>query len=317
MLTKENYETYLKEKRKYYINLLYERINKENLKRDLIFSYLGARVCYCSDYPIRILLEEKFLNKEKRTEFLLSLFRRKHFSIFAHTPILIDLSDITIETRERIFKYFFKVFPIDEFKALFNLRHFAENLSEEKFRDLIDIEIFDWRRDNNFMKAFELESNVVIELSEFNARYLQSKLFIFNSSIPEWKVVFAYNISRICSHQWIRHTTINFNQRSHRYTEVDAFCLPYKFQEEYDLLNYIYATFQDLYSLCNRLQKQNKFKKEELRFLMPQGSATNLLASAPIFVWKDFVEKRSILQAQEEIREIAQILEQELFKENA
>ena len=42
MLTKNNYETYLKEKRKYYAELLYERINKESLKKDLIFSYLAV-----------------------------------------------------------------------------------------------------------------------------------------------------------------------------------------------------------------------------------------------------------------------------------
>jgi len=313
MLAKNNYETYLKEKRKYYAELLYEKINKENLKKDLIFSYLGARICYYSDYPIRILFEEKFLDKRKRTQFLLNLYKKKHFSIFAHTPIVIDLSDINVETRERIFKYFFKVFPIDEFTAMFTLRHFTENLPEEKFKELIDIGLYDWRKDNDFMKSFELKSNIVIELSEFNARYLQSKLFVFNSSIPEWKVVLAYNISRICSHQWIRHTTINFNQRSHRYTDVDAFCLPYRFQEDYDLFNRIYIDFQDLYGLYTSLKVKERFRKEELRFLMPQGTATTLIASAPIFVWKDFVEKRCISQAQEEIREIAKILRKVLF----
>ena len=317
MLTKNNYETYLKEKRKYYAELLYERINKESLKKDLIFSYLGTRICYYSDYPIRILFEERFLDKEKRTQFLLNLYKKKHFSVFAHTPIVIDLSDVNVETRERIFKYFFRIFLIDEFTAIFTLRHFAENLPEEKFKKLIDIELYDWRKDNDFMKSFELKSNIVIELSEFNARYLQSKLFIFNSSIPEWKVVLAYNISRICSLQWIRHTTINFNQRSHRYTDVNAFCLPYRFQEDYDLFNRIYMDFQDLYGLYTSLKVKEKFKKEELRFLMPQGTATTLIASAPIFIWKDFVEKRCISQVQEEIREIAKILKQALFNEKA
>ena len=46
---------------------------------------------------------------------------------------------------------------------------------------------------------------------------------------------------------------------------------------------------------------------------MPQGTATTLIASASIFVWKDFVEKRCIPQAQEEIGEIAEILKQLLF----
>ena len=315
MLTRNNYETYLKEKRKYYAELLYERINKENLRKDLIFSYLGARICYCSDYPIRILFEEKFLDKEKRTQFLLNLYKKKHFSVFAHTPIVIDLSDVNVETRERIFKYFFRIFLIDEFTAIFTLRHFAENLPEEKFKELIDIELYDWKKDNDFMKSFELKSNIVIELSEFNARYLQSKLFVFNSSIPEWKVVLAYNISRVCSLQWIRHTTINFNQRSHRYTDVDAFCLSHKFQKDYDLLNRIYINLQDLYGLYTSLKTKREFKKEELRFLMPQGTATTLIASAPIFIWKDFVEKRDIPQAQVEIREIAKVLRQALFNE--
>lgn len=316
MLTKENYQSYLNEKRQYYTEMLFDLVNKEQLARDLIFSYLGARICYYSGYPTRILLEDRFWDKKKRIEFFMKLRERKHFSIFAHTPIFIDLSDVNVETRERIFKYFFKYYLIDEFRVIFNLRHFAEFLPEEKFKELISIDVSDWRKDNNFKYAFDLKSNIVIELSEFNASYLQSKLFIFNSSIPEWKVVLGYNISRCCANQWIRHTTINFNQRSHRYTEVDAFCLPYNFQEDYDFIRYIYGTFQEIHNLCKELEKKGKFKREELRFLMPQGSTTNLLASAPLSVWKDFVEKRNIPQAQAEIREIAQILKEVLFNTN-
>ena len=318
MLTKENYSHYLFEKRRYYIEMLYDLIDKRNLAKDLIFSYLGARICYHSGLPIEILFEDRLNDVEKRTEFFMRLKRNKHYSVFAHTPILIDLSEISVNSRERIFKFFYKLFLVDEYRVFFNLRHFAEFLPEEKFRDLINIKIYDWKNDKDFVKACHLTSNFVIDLNTIelvhrNVIYQTPILFIFNSYYPEWKVVVAHNISRCCSHQWVRHTTINFNQKSQRYTRVETFSLPKTFQKDENLINNILHILKNFYKVYKDLSDNAKFKKEELRFLAPQSSATTLIASAPIFVWRDFIEKRQIIQAQAEIREIADILSQKLF----
>ncbi len=48
----------------------------------------------------------------------------------------------------------------------------------------------------------------------------------------QWMSVITHNFSRIFSHQYIRHTWLNFNQRSHRYTKVDRYVLLEEFNKE-------------------------------------------------------------------------------------
>jgi len=53
-------------------------------------------------------------------------------------------------------------------------------------------------------------------------------------------------------------------------------------------------------------------KRESARFVVPQGVATSVLATGPDLVWEDFVSKRAIPQAQEEIRALAIFLKEVL-----
>ena len=113
-------------------------------------------------------------------------------------------------------------------------------------------------------------------------------------------------MSRLFSHQFVRHTWLNFNQRSHRYTQVDQFVCPPTFSEEARAL-YEKEIQQGLKAYQELLKLG--LKKEDARFVTPQGSATTLLATGPYFVWEDFIRKRRHLKAQWEIRALARALE--------
>jgi len=299
--------------KEFLIQELAKDINKEQLARDLVFSYLAARICYSNTYPIRILLEEKFLDKEKRIRFLMALYRNKHFSVFAHTPIRIPIIGKPKYQIFDIHRLFFKVFEIENGDyLLFNLRHFAEYLPEEEFKELISVDIPDWRQILDFKKEATLKSIEVVLFDSLQMRYTNAKVFLFNSSIPCWKVAVFYNCSRVAANQIVRHTTANFNQRSHRYTECDGVVIPRELLDTPILEHY----FNVMMLFYNDLKDVKNVKNEVKRYFMPMGANTTLMISAPLCVWKDFVEKRNIPQAQEETREIASVLQKMLFNEN-
>ncbi|MEM5813490.1 MAG: FAD-dependent thymidylate synthase, partial [Candidatus Aenigmatarchaeota archaeon] len=116
-----------------------------------------------------------------------------------------------------------------------------------------------------------------------------------------WIGVIVHNFSRIFSHQFVRHTWLNFNQRSNRYTKVEKFVVPYCFNS-----NHLGPYMDIIKQALNIYEVFSKdMKKESVRFVLPQGSATTVFATAPDFVWWDFIQKRIIPQAQDEIRKLA------------
>ena len=313
----------LEELKKAQRNLIYyivEGLNKEVLKEFLFFSYLGARICYASTHPLALFEEEKFKNFDRFKSFLLHLKKAGHYSVFAHTPLWVDLSKTSVETRFKIAVSFFKIFwDKSKEKAIFNLRHLAENLEDSEFEKLINLKpnldsifIIIIRKDKKIFEGYfnELSKNILTPC--VNDVFVDSEVIIIeNKKIREfkWIGVIAHNFSRIFSHQFVRHTWLNFNQRSHRYTDVDYFVVPEVFSEkDKEVYSQIIKQSMGVYA-----ELKKKMKKEWARFVVPQGVATTVLATGPELVWRDFISKRAIPQAQSEIRYLAEILKRELF----
>ncbi|PMP97937.1 MAG: hypothetical protein C0169_01500, partial [Thermodesulfobacterium geofontis] len=131
-----------------------------------------------------------------------------------------------------------------------------------------------------------------------------------NENKISWIGVIAHNFSRIFSHQFVRHTWLNFNQRSHRYTSVDRFVVPEVFNKD------AVKRYCEIIKKCMNCYKEffdKGIQREWARFVIPQGCATTVFATGPKMAWKDFVEKRNIPQAQGEIRNFASILQKIIF----
>lgn len=313
----------LKTLQKKLILKLYSQADWSLLPSFIWFSYLGARICYAETHPLAIFQEEKFKDYSQFVKFLSHLRNLKHFSVFAHTPVIVELKNFSEKEKYEIAKSFFKVFWDEEDKyALFNLRHFAENLEEKVFENLInvrpDLENVKIKVFKDWIKVYEGEFlNYLLRNSQL-CSFSKDEIFttpevIILESLKEipfsWKGVVVHNFSRIFSHQFVRHTWLNFNQRSHRFTKVDKFIIPSDFSKEnlkiYEKI--IQETLKAYQELCLDL------KKESARFVIPQGVTTTLLATGPLLVWEDFVNKRAITQAQEEIRRLAYLLKENLF----
>jgi thymidylate synthase (FAD) len=113
-------------------------------------------------------------------------------------------------------------------------------------------------------------------------------------------------ISRICSHQFVRSKHLDFLQRSQRYCkETEAkFVLPIGNEEQTAILI-------DQYELC--LDTYNKLiasgmKKEDARFVLPEGTTTELIVTGNFQAWLDFIALRGDVHAQWEIRHVAKVI---------
>lgn len=118
-------------------------------------------------------------------------------------------------------------------------------------------------------------------------------------------------ISRVCSHQLVRHKFLDFLQRSQRYckeTDVE-FVLPEALRDNSFVKDHL-AECQKLYNILIA----NGVKKEDARFIMPEATPTEIVVTGSMQAWLDFIKLRADKHAQAEIREVAKTINNELNK---
>ena len=115
-------------------------------------------------------------------------------------------------------------------------------------------------------------------------------------------------ISRVCSHQLVRHAHLSYLQRSQRYVaekEVNFIDPSALEQLDFDTRikwGYVQDQAERLYL---DLVNSKKMKKEDARFIRPQGCDTSVTITGNLQAWLDFVNLRTEKHAQWEIREVA------------
>ncbi|MBD3246759.1 MAG: FAD-dependent thymidylate synthase [Candidatus Omnitrophica bacterium] len=122
-------------------------------------------------------------------------------------------------------------------------------------------------------------------------------------------------ISRVCSHQLVRHRLASYSQQSQRYVDMDQF--PYitpkavrdhpegnkKFQAAVASLT---AAYQELKQLLERTTELNREQiNQDLRFLLPQAAETKIVLTMNVRELFHFFGERLCIRAQWEIRSLA------------
>lgn len=122
-------------------------------------------------------------------------------------------------------------------------------------------------------------------------------------------------ISRICSHQLVRHPHLSYLQRSQRYVleKAVSFIEPpavstFDYNDQLAWAD-ILDKAEELYL---RLVREKKMKKEDARFILPQACDTALVVTGNFQAWMDFVNLRSEKHAQWEIRNVALEIKRQL-----
>lgn len=115
------------------------------------------------------------------------------------------------------------------------------------------------------------------------------------------------DISRVTSHQLVRHRLASFSQKSQRYTRMGKkpqFVIPEKIKNDSDLL----LKFQELANQCFILYREMLAKDipaEDARYILPQAITTSIIFTANARELIHFFRLRCCNRAQWEIREMA------------
>lgn len=128
--------------------------------------------------------------------------------------------------------------------------------------------------------------------------------------------------SRSCTHELVRHRHVSPSQLSQRYVEVgaDAFVVPPLYAHDdvsQELLSYQWDSAIKAYDalvarwLPKLLQRgitphrARKMAREAARAVLPNMTPTALVLTANHRTWREFLEKRGSIDADQEIRQVA------------
>jgi thymidylate synthase (FAD) len=119
-------------------------------------------------------------------------------------------------------------------------------------------------------------------------------------------------ISRACSHQFVRSKHLDFLQQSQRYVNQDKgeFIYPPVSEEIRPYLSDAYQRAKKEYNTLLMLG----IKKEDARYVLPEGMSTELVVTGNLQAWMDFISLRSGNESQAEIREVAITINEILYE---
>ena len=120
-------------------------------------------------------------------------------------------------------------------------------------------------------------------------------------------------ISRVCSHQLVRLAHGGILQRSQRYCkETDiSYVTPNLACLDHDM-KLMWAHIQKQASLLYAASLEQGMKKEDARYILPQGCETELNVCLNYQGWTDFIAARTDKAAQWEIRDVAVEIKRQL-----
>lgn len=161
--------------------------------------------------------------------------------------------------------------------------------------------------------ATELLANLTREQEE----NLLSKLIALGHLSPFEHASFTFGvegISRALSHQLVRHRIASYSQQSQRYVgeEDFAFIIPPSVKAKEESL----AFFQEIMGDINRAYKKLRelVPKEDARYVLPQACETKIVFTFNAHSLLNFFEKRLCHRAQWEIRQMAELMLEEVEK---
>ncbi|DAD54675.1 TPA: thymidylate synthase [Aquificae Joseph's Coat Spring virus] len=252
---------------------------------------LGARVCYSKKSLEELLHEPKITDKE----FLDRLCSYKHFSVFSHAFVYKHVgSPIAKALASKYFKTYWNEQTPDIIG--FSLRHYLEDLSEQE-------------REKAIEQIASITDKPSIVASIENVTLLHKLTDYYG-----YAVFYITDVSRVLTHQLVRHTSLNFSQRSQRYVlqfprnknapRPEMMIIPPSIKANAHALEIFLKAVKQAEDVYIELINMG-IPSEDARFILPHGQKTTIVVSGTLSHIKDFIIKRKIDFAQWEIRDIA------------
>jgi hypothetical protein len=252
--------------------------------KHLHLAALGARLCYTPNPVENLFSDPKVVNPEKRLGFLDRLITREHYSVFAPVPMVFKLTSRELPSfiLEWVDTLVANGVPKVHYAnnggvVILTLRHLIESIYNRRWGTFISEEL---RRDlKNYwsvikdLSLLNLNSKLFADVKEEKLGNLTAYL-LHNS--PRWAVVLIDGLSRVATHQLVRHCACNFLQRSHRYTEAQNVNLP----ASIGWFDKVRLFIQQAFTLYHTLL-QDEVKKEDARYVLPCGVTSPILIAGP------------------------------------
>jgi len=108
-------------------------------------------------------------------------------------------------------------------------------------------------------------------------------------------------ISRVASHQLVRHRIASYTQQSLRYTKATDYALPESLKDDFQSQFYLNSLFSFYQSLIEK-----GVKKEDARYVLPNAVTSDIVVTMNARELRHFFILRLDKRAQEEIRNVAQ-----------
>lgn len=119
-------------------------------------------------------------------------------------------------------------------------------------------------------------------------------------------------VSRALSHQLVRHRIASYSQRSQRYINENnpLFILPPKIGKNEKAKKIYIDTLECIMNNINKIKDLGdpNIKAEDIRFLLPNATATTIMVSMNIRSWMNFFNERCCHRAQWEIHTVANMI---------
>ncbi|WP_297457382.1 FAD-dependent thymidylate synthase [Persephonella sp.] len=209
--------------------LITEIFSLEDFRESIPFTAIGARTCYSSGDLNYLLNDPRVVSREDRAKFLSKLGNYKHFSVFGHSFAYKDLSQLPEELINKYIPATVKNLPKEEkarvlatliaatkFKSYYNpeyptvigvsLRHYLEDMLEKS--------------EDEYFKTFEKMAEFDIPIQPLGQRENTTLIGLLRE-YDGYAVFYIDNVSRTMTHQLVRHTALNYSQRSQRYVRED------------------------------------------------------------------------------------------------
>ncbi len=136
------------------------------------------------------------------------------------------------------------------------------------------------------------------------------------SVIEHATVTFEFSdVSRVLTHELVRHRLFSFSQRSQRYVneKVPQFVTPEEIEENPEALEVYNVAMINAWDVYSKLQKLG-LKNEMARYILPNACSTKICVSGNFRQWRNFLILRLSKRAQHEIRNMAFIVLDKLIE---
>ena len=120
-------------------------------------------------------------------------------------------------------------------------------------------------------------------------------------------------ISRVCSHQLVRHRMASFTQQSQRYVPLNPeFIIPESIENS-EFKDEVKDVMENARNLYKKMVEKG-IRKEDARFILPQAVETKIIVTMNGRELRHFISLRAEKDAQWEIRNLAKEMLKEAYK---